>query len=45
VSGEGADRIYEIYRMLEPKPKELLENPRRVFIKEGPGKKKKKRKY
>jgi hypothetical protein len=30
------DRLYEIYRMLEPKPKELLENPNRSFVKEGP---------
>jgi hypothetical protein len=30
------DRLYEIYRMLEPKPKELLENPNRSFVKQGP---------
>jgi hypothetical protein len=33
---ESSDRLYEIFRMLEPKPKELLENPNRVFVKEGP---------
>ena len=31
-----AGKVYNIYRMLEPKPKELLDNPRRHFVKEGP---------
>ena len=31
-----SNRVHQIYLQLEPKPKELLDNPRRVFIKEGP---------
>ena len=35
-SGDQAQKVYEIYSMCEPRPSELLQNPRRYFIKEGP---------